>query len=206
MANGQGGTFRPIPDITAPAGEPAAAKAALRARMKALRDGLADPRAAGALHERLLAEVPLPPGPLAGYWPLGSELDVLPLLRRLHDGGRVVALPVSGPRGTPLVFRSWQPDCAMATGRYGIAECGEDRPVVVPAALLVPMLAFDRAGHRLGYGAGYYDRTLADLRAQGLVLAVGVAYAGQEVEAVPRGGYDEPLDWIVTEREALRLA
>lgn len=205
MANGQGGTFRPIPDTAATVDEPAAAKAALRARMKALRDRLADADAAATLHARLLAEVPLPPGPVAGYWPLGSELDVMPLLRHLHDRGRTVALPVSGPRGTPLVFRSWDPECAMATGRYGIAECGEDRPVVAPAVLLVPMLAFDRAGHRLGYGAGYYDRTLAGLRRFGPVLAIGVAYAGQEVEAVPRGGYDEPLDWIVTEREALRL-
>ncbi|WP_345773597.1 5-formyltetrahydrofolate cyclo-ligase [Azospirillum oleiclasticum] len=195
-----------MPDIASPIDDPAAAKAALRTRMKVVRDGLADPRAAKALHDRLLGVVPLPPGPVAGYWPLGSELDVLPLLRRLHGEGRAVALPVSGPRGTPLVFRSWEPDCQMAKGRYGIAECGEDRPVVVPAVLLVPMLAFDRAGHRLGYGAGYYDRTLAELRARGPVLAVGVAYAGQEVEAVPRGGYDEPLDWIVTEREALRLA
>lgn len=205
MANGRGGTFQPIPDIDAPIADPAVAKAALRARMKVVRDGLADPRVAGVLHDRLLAAVPLPSGPVAGYWPLGSELDVLPLLRRLHGQGRTVALPVSGPRGTPLVFRSWEPDCAMATGRYGIAECGEDRPVVVPAVLLVPMLAFDRAGHRLGYGAGYYDRTLADLRRRGPVLAVGVAYAGQEVGAVPRGGFDEPLDWIVTERWALRL-
>ena len=129
----------------------------------------------------------------------------------LKVGGRSVALPVSGPRGQALTFRDWDPAQPLAVGRYGIHEPGADRPEVAPAVLLVPMLAFDRSGHRLGYGAGYYDRTLDALRAarspsDGPVLAVGVAFAAQEMDAVPCGVHDERLDWILTERETLRFS
>ncbi|WP_035693561.1 5-formyltetrahydrofolate cyclo-ligase [Azospirillum halopraeferens] len=191
--------------------DPGEAKAAARLRARVLRDAITDPetcsRLARAVRDRVAAEVPLPDGPVAGYWPLGSELDVRPLLLHLVEGGRTAALPVSGPRGTPLRFRAWQgPDTPMHDGRYGIREPAECVPEVVPAVLLVPFLAFDRSGHRLGYGAGYYDRTLAGLRAAGRpALAVGVGFAAQEVGQVPHGPHDEPLDWIVTEREALRI-
>lgn len=189
---------------------PRDAKAAARLRARALRDAVADPdergRASAAVRDRLLAEVPLPDGPVAGYWPLGSELDVRPLLLHFMALGHGAALPVSGPRGEPLTFRAWAPDAPVRPGRYGIVEPAESQPAVVPALLLVPLLAFDRAGHRLGYGAGYYDRTLEGLRAAGPVLAVGVGFAAQEVDAVPHGPYDRRLDWIVTEREAFRVS
>ncbi len=186
-----------------------AIKDAARAQARAVRDAVADDavrqRAAASVRDRVLADVDLPDGPVAGYWPLGSELDVRPVLLHLHGLGRSVALPVSGPRGQALTFRDWDPALPLAAGRYGIHEPGADRPEVAPAVLLVPMLAFDRTGHRLGYGAGYYDRTLDALRAVRPVLAVGVAFAAQEVEAVPCADHDERLDWIVTERFALKL-
>ncbi|QCO01760.1 5-formyltetrahydrofolate cyclo-ligase [Azospirillum argentinense] len=195
-----------------------AAKDAARAQARARRDSLSDDRmrafAADALRDRFLEELVRPgfiaDGPVAGYWPLGSELDVRPLLLHLRTGGLKtggcsIALPVSGPRGQALIFRDWDPALPLAAGRYGIQEPGADRPEVVPAVLLVPMLAFDRSGHRLGYGAGYYDRTLDALRAIRPVLAVGMAFAAQEMDAVPCGAHDERLDWILTERETLRF-
>jgi len=194
--------------------DPRPAKDAARAQARAVRDAIADdlrPLAAAGVRDRFMADVAgagidLPEGPVAGYWPLGSELDVRPLLLHLRSFGRSVALPVSGPRGQALTFRAWDPAEPLAAGRYGIHEPGADRPEVVPGVLLVPLLAFDRTGHRLGYGAGYYDRTLDALRAVRPVLAVGVAFAAQEVEAVPCAGHDERLDWIVTERVALRIS
>lgn len=187
-------------------------KTAARAEARAVRDALTDPTlradAARAVRDRVAAlGIPeiVQGGCVGGYWPLGSELDVRPAMLHLREKACALALPVSGPRGTALTFRDWDPDAPMATGRYGIQEPGADRPVVQPRALLVPLLAFDRRGGRLGYGAGYYDRTLAALRAGGPVLAVGVAFAAQERDAVPCDAHDEPMDWIVTERETLRF-
>lgn len=187
------------------------AKDAARREARARRDAVADsdrPAASAAVCRRiaeLAADGHLPRGAVGGYWPLGSELDARPALLHLKRLGHPVSLPVSGPRGTALVFRDWDPEAPMAAGRYGIQEPAEGRAVLRPSLLLVPMLAFDRHGHRLGYGAGYYDRTLDGLRANGAVLAVGVAFAVQEMPAVPVDRYDERLDWIVTERETLRI-
>ncbi|CAO3419177.1 5-formyltetrahydrofolate cyclo-ligase [Azospirillum doebereinerae] len=183
-------------------------KAAARIQARAVRDAIADPdaraRAALAVRDRV-ATLPLLDGAVGGYWPFGSELDARPALIHLKQLGRSVGLPVSGPRGTALLFRDWDPDEPPLPGRYGILEPGEGRAVLRPSVLLVPLLAFDRTGHRLGYGAGYYDRTLELLRAAGPVLAVGVAFAAQEIAAVPCAEHDERLDWIVTERETLRI-
>ncbi|CAO3350884.1 5-formyltetrahydrofolate cyclo-ligase [Azospirillum melinis] len=191
------------------------AKDAARREARARRDAIADrdrSTASAALRDRI-AELAcgghLPRGAAGGYWPLGSELDARPALLHLKDLGHAVGLPVSGPRGTALVFRDWDPQAPMTAGRYGIQEPAEGRAILLPSLLLVPLLAFDRSGHRLGYGAGYYDRTLDGLRAggagAGAVVAVGVAFAAQEMPAVPVDGHDERLDWIVTERETLRI-
>ncbi len=187
-------------------------KTTARAAARAVRDALTDPTlradAARAVRDRVAAlGIPaiIQGGCVGGYWPLGSELDVRPAMLHLHQAGCALALPVSGPRGTALTFRDWDPDAPMAAGRYGIQEPGADRPMLRPCALLVPLLAFDRRGGRLGYGAGYYDRTLAALRAGGPVLALGVAFAAQERDAVPCDAHDEAMDWIVTERETLRF-
>lgn len=186
-------------------------KDAARREARARRDAIADrdrPAASVAVRHRiaeLARDGHLPRGAAGGYWPLGSELDARPALLHLKQLGHSVGLPVSGPRGTALVFRDWHPEAPMTAGRYGIQEPAAGRAVLRPSLLLVPLLAFDRSGHRLGYGAGYYDRTLDALRAGGAVTAVGVAFAAQEMAAVPVDGHDERLDWIVTERETLRI-
>jgi len=139
----------------------------------------------------------------AGYMPIGSELDCLPLLNRLAAAGVPLCLPVVTAPGQPLVFRSWLPDDPLAPGSFGTSEPTAAAPEVSPQVLLVPMLAFDRQGHRLGYGGGYYDRTLKALRAArdggGGIVAIGVAFAGQLRDKVPVSEDDQPLDWILTE-------
>ena len=135
---------------------------------------------------------------IAGFSPIGDEINVWPLLKSLHIDGQRIALPVIlGPK-QPLIFREWQPDCEMETDRYGVAFPTKG-PALTPNLILVPLLAFTASGERLGYGGGYYDRTLHHLRRSGEVFACGVAYAGQEVESLPTDAHDERLDGILTE-------
>jgi len=171
------------------------AKRAARAHALALRAGC-DPAVSGAaLAERVLAECPPPDGAVvSGFWPIGEEIDIRPLLHALHARGHTIVLPVTPRRGNPLTFRTWQPGDVLEPERFGTF-----RPVgqgAVPDFLLVPLLAFDRRGYRLGYGAGFYDRTLAGLPRR---FALGVAYAVQEVENVPAGPHDVRLDAVATE-------
>ena len=142
---------------------------------------------------------------VAGYWPIGAELDCRPLLQGLGAAGWGCALPVIDGVSASLRFRRWRVGESLVAGRHGVQEPLAGSPEVTPAVILVPMLAFDRAGHRLGQGGGYYDRTLERLRSHGSVLAVGLAFAGQEQAAVPVEPHDQPLDWIVTETEAHRI-
>ncbi len=140
---------------------------------------------------------------VAGYLPVGDEFDVLPLLEAAVGYGLPVALPFVPGKGEPLVFRAWSPGEALVEGALGIPVPPPGATVLIPSLLLVPMLAFDDAGYRLGYGGGFYDRSLSLLRTkQPGTLAVGVAFAAQQVETVPRNNLDEPLDWIVTEEGA----
>ncbi len=141
----------------------------------------------------------------SGYWPMEGEMDPRALMADLAARGHPLGLPVVQGRGKPLLFRAWRKGDAMVPGSLGIPAPGPDAAVLTPSLLLVPLLAFDREGFRLGHGAGYYDMTLAGLRAAGPVLAVGIAYAGQEVARVPREAHDQPLDWVVTEGEAIRI-
>lgn len=166
-----------------------------------------DPVAAGyALCERVLGALSLPAGcVVSAYWPMGSEIDPRPLMHRLHDDGHPIALPVVVRARSPLVFRAWRPEDPLEPAGFGTRVPLENRPQLTPRVLFVPLLAFDRAGHRLGYGGGFYDRTLAALRGAGAALAVGVAYAAQELPAVPCDDDDQVLDWIVTEAEAIRV-
>jgi 5-formyltetrahydrofolate cyclo-ligase len=186
-------------------------KAALRAAMARRRKAAASAAdagvAGGRLADRFEAALALPAGaPVSGYWPIGSEIDVRPLLERLARAGHPLGLPVVEGRGRPLLFRAWRPGEPLEPAGFGLAQPPADRPVVTPRVLLVPLLAFDRAGWRLGYGGGFYDRTLERLRAvEPATLAVGLAWAAQEVERVPLEPTDQRLDWIVTEAEAIRI-
>lgn len=140
-----------------------------------------------------------PPRIVSGFYPFRSEISTLPLLARLAGEGWQTALPIVLGPGVPLLFRAWAPGDAMGKGEWDIPIPLDSAPEVEPDVLFVPLLAFDRAGYRLGYGGGFYDRTLAKLRAIKPVIAIGTAYAGQQVDFVPRGEYDAPLDWILTE-------
>lgn len=144
---------------------------------------------------------------VSGYWPVRGEVDVRPILRCLKQQGHAVALPRIGDGGLgegPLAFSPWDETAPLLIGPMSIPEPSPGRGGdVTPDVLLVPLLAFDRRGHRLGYGKGMYDRTLRLLRAARAVTAVGVAFAAQECDDLPVWPGDEKLDWILTGREAL---
>jgi 5-formyltetrahydrofolate cyclo-ligase len=141
---------------------------------------------------------------VSGFFPYKSEISLLPLLARLQGEGWVTAMPVVIGEGLPLVFRAWMPGEATVPGIWDIPMPLVTAAEVSPDVLLVPMLAFDRKGFRLGYGGGFYDRTLAKLRKLKQVAAIGVAYAAQEMAEVPRGPHDQPLDWIMTEKATVK--
>lgn len=134
------------------------------------------------------------------YWSHGNELDTAPLMARLAQRGHGVALPVVAAPGAPLVFKIWTPETRLDAGAYGIPAPAGDAPTATPAVFVLPLLAFDATGARLGYGGGYYDRTLRALRADQPVHAIGLGYAGQEMPSLPTHGGDEALDAIVTEQ------
>ncbi|WP_339742498.1 5-formyltetrahydrofolate cyclo-ligase [uncultured Maricaulis sp.] len=159
--------------------------------------------------ERLVAHFPfelLAPGAVvSGYWPLPGEIDPRPLMVALAERGARLALPVIVAPGSPLIFRAWQPGDALEPRAFGLMEPSARAPELVPDILLVPLLAIDPDGNRLGFGKGYYDRTLAGLRAAAAPLAVGLAHEAQMVAAVPVDEFDQPLDWVVTGARTGRL-
>jgi 5-formyltetrahydrofolate cyclo-ligase len=150
---------------------------------------------------RFADAIPLEPGSaVAGYWPLPDEADPKVLAAALASRGHPVLLPCIDARDERLNFRLWRDGDPMLVGHFGISEPSRDAAAFEPSAVFVPLLAFDRAGHRLGYGGGYYDRTLAALRSLGPMLAIGVAYAGQELdELLQNAPHDERLDMVITE-------
>jgi 5-formyltetrahydrofolate cyclo-ligase len=173
-----------------------------RHRAETAGDGQA---AAESVAKRLLTAISLPTGAVvSGYWPMRDELDPRPALIALNGRGHPLCLPVVASKSRPLVFRAWRPGDTLVSGGFGTQVPDAAQAEVVPRLLLVPMLAFDRAGYRLGYGGGFYDRTLGGLRAAGAVIAVGVAFAAQEIAAVPHDALDARLDWIVTEADAIK--
>jgi 5-formyltetrahydrofolate cyclo-ligase len=160
-----------------------------------------DPSVGATLSAIVLEHMPPPSGVVvSGFWPMGQEIDIRPLLHALHERGHPVALPVTPKRGQPLQFRRWRPGDELARGPLGTRQPGPEAEAMVPEWLLVPLLAFDRAGRRLGYGGGYYDRTLAALPG---VTAIGCAYAAQELDEVPTGPDDARLTAIATEAELI---
>jgi 5-formyltetrahydrofolate cyclo-ligase len=185
-------------------------KAAFRGRMSSIRRDLAaadTPAEAGKRAADLFfKQFTLPEGAiLSAYWPMGDELDPRPLIHRAQEAGHVVGLPVVVGKAQPLIFRDWTPETRFVPGGFKTEVPEPSAPEVVPTILMVPLLAFDLAGYRLGYGGGFYDRTLTKLRAAGRIIAIGFAYEGQRVDAVPRAEYDQPLDAILTERSFRRI-
>lgn len=190
--------------------ETQALKANLRREASARRKAAhaAHPQAGHALAQHFRGAIQLPAGAVvSGFWPMGDEIDVKPLLAELHAAGHPIGLPVVVGKAQPLVFRAWHPGLALVDGGFKTEVPPPSSPELVPQVLIVPLLAFDAEGYRLGYGGGFYDRTLEKLRASGArPLAVGVAFSAQHVARVPRDEYDQPLDWIVTEKGVQQFA
>ena len=181
-------------------------KTGLRKTALARRDAL--PAAERQAAADAIAARPFPlaikPGVIvSGFMPLKSEINPLPLMRKLAAAGARLALPVVAGRGQPLIMRAYAFGEPLIAGVWGIREPAADAPEVEPDILLVPLLAFDRKGNRIGYGAGYYDLTVNRLRGRKAVVAVGLAYAVQEVPEVPATARDARLDLVLTEREAI---
>jgi 5-formyltetrahydrofolate cyclo-ligase len=161
--------------------------------------------AAEAIAARKFPLATMPGTIVSGFIPLKSEINPLPLMRKLAGQSARLALPIVAGRGKSLIMREWNFGEPLATGVWGIREPKSEAAVVDPDILLVPLLAFDRAGYRIGYGGGYYDLTLAQLRARKAVIAVGLAFAAQQVTAVPATPRDALLDLVLTEREVIDL-
>jgi 5-formyltetrahydrofolate cyclo-ligase len=142
---------------------------------------------------------------VSGFMPLKTEINPLPLMRKLAGAGAQLALPTIDGRGKPLIMRAFAFGDELASGQWGIREPRADAPEIAPDVLLVPLLAFDRRGHRIGYGAGYYDMTITKIRAMKPIVAVGIAFAAQEIAEVPVTPRDARLDLVLTEREVIDL-
>ncbi len=161
-------------------------------------------RAAATVRDLFLQTLPLRPNMIvAGYWPLSGELDTTPLLNALAEKKYSVCLPVVTDHKDPLIFRAWNPGMTLTEGYSGTKVPPTSAPVQEPDIIMVPLIAFDRAGYRLGYGGGFYDRTLNALRAERTILAVGLGYGVQQVPIVPHDGGDAKLDWVVTDEAAI---
>ncbi len=186
--------------------DPISLKAELRAEALARRDALPADMRAGAAEQITARAFPIAVTPsmvVAGFVPMKSEINPLPLMRKLADAGAQLALPAIAGRGQPLIMRAYQFGDELARGQWGIREPKPDAREVAPDILIVPLAAFDRAGHRIGYGAGYYDMTIRGLRATKPVTAIGLAFAAQEIRDVPATPRDERLDFVLTEREII---
>jgi len=185
-----------------------AAKAELRVAAQSRRDALPAHERKAAAETIASRKFPLAITSdtiISGFMPLKSENNPLPLLQKLAEAGARLALPAIAGRGKPLIMRAWEFGAPLDRGQWGIREPKPDAPEVEPDILLVPLLAFDRAGYRLGYGAGYYDMTIHRLRALKPVTAVGIAFAAQEVPKIPTTPRDERLDLVLTERDVIDL-
>ena len=181
-------------------------KASLREQAFARRDALpADERAAAA---ETIAARPFPVTitagmVISGFSPMKTEINPLPLMRKAAQLGARLALPAIAGRGRPLIMRAYAFGDELARGQWGIREPKAGAPEVAPDVLIVPLAAFDRAGHRIGYGAGYYDMTINAMRARKKIVAIGIAFAAQEILSVPATERDARLDFVLTEREVI---
>jgi 5-formyltetrahydrofolate cyclo-ligase len=185
---------------------PIDAKRTLRSAMLAWRAEFREEErraAADGLLATMRRERPIEtPAVVSGFWPIKDEIDIRPLMIELSNQGCQLALPVVQGKGQPLLFRAWRPGDPLEAGVFGTLQPSAKRETLEPDALIVPLLACDDEGWRLGYGGGFYDRTLTGLRAQRAVTAVGVGFDAQLVREVPHGPSDQRLDWLLTDRRA----
>ena len=182
-------------------------KDALRAQLKVLREELAarDPDAGATLADKFPLKLLDRYGPIvAVYLPIGGEIDPRPLIGKLTDAGAQLALPCVQDDGS-MVYRAYQRGDMLEQRPFGLLEPNPEVPEVDPTLVITPLLAFDRTGNRLGYGQGHYDRALTRLREKGRVFVCGLAFMGQEVDALPAEPHDVPLDWVMTERGSIPL-
>ena len=180
-------------------------KGDLRTAALARRDALSDKKRAAAAEAIARRGLPLAiksGAVVAGYSPIRNEVDPVPLMQTLATTGARLALPVVNARGKSLIFRAWSPSDRLVLGSLGIPEPSPAAAELIPNIMLVPLAAFDRAGHRIGYGAGHYDFTLAHLHRR-KTLAIGLAFAAQEIPAVPAAAHDVTLDLVLTENETI---
>ena len=188
---------------TLPAGQ---SKSDLRTAALAAREALSGGERAAAAQAIATRGLPLAIAPgtiVSGYSPIRSEVDPAPLMRALAARGAQLALPAVLARGKSLAFRAWSPNDRLVLGSLGILEPSPAAAEVIPDIMLVPLAAFDGQGHRIGYGAGHYDFTLAHLRKLKHVIAIGLAFAAQEIVAVPALPHDVALDYVLTETDVL---
>jgi 5-formyltetrahydrofolate cyclo-ligase len=179
-------------------------KAELRAAALRRRDALSDKQrdaAAQALAKRGLPVAITSGIVVSGYSPIRSEIDPTPLMKKLAEQGARLALPCINARGQSLTFRAWSPTDRLMLGSLGIPEPSPAAAEVIPDIMLVPLAAFDRSGHRIGYGAGHYDYTFAHLRKAKAVIGVGLAFSAQEIESIPALAHDVALDYVLTEKK-----
>jgi 5-formyltetrahydrofolate cyclo-ligase len=179
-----------------------ASKASLRTEALAKRDALSDEQrvaASLAVAKRGLPFEISPGTVVSGYSPIRNEIDPVPLMRKIAEQGGLLALPAVMARGQSLTFRAWSPNDRMVMGPLGILEPSPAAAELIPDIMLVPLAAFDRLGHRIGYGAGHYDHTFAHLRKAKAVRGVGLAFAAQQIKAVPALAHDVALDYVLTE-------
>ncbi len=181
-------------------------KAALRTGALALRDALPAAErqsAAEAIAARGLPVEVTPAIIVSGFMPMKTEINPIPLMRKLADAGAQLALPAIAGRGKPLIMRAWKFGAPLKSGQWDIREPLPEADEVAPDILIVPLACFDRTGHRIGYGAGYYDMTINALRAKKKAIAIGIAFAAQEILKVPATERDARLDLVLTERETI---
>jgi 5-formyltetrahydrofolate cyclo-ligase len=181
-------------------------KADLRAAALTARDALSSEQRTAAAQAIAMRGLPIDIAPgsvVAAYSPIRSEIDPLPLMRTLAGRGARLALPAVMARGKSLAFRAWSPNDRLLLGPLGILEPSPAAAEIIPDIMLVPLAAFDRLGHRIGYGAGHYDYTLAHLRKVKPITAIGLAFAAQEIKAVPALQHDVALDYVLTETHVL---
>ena len=165
------------------------------------------PELSRRLAEVFASSIPILPGAVvSAYFAIGDEADPAPLLELLRARGHRIALPRVVGRGKPLDFHLFAAGAKLVPGGFGLSEPNRDWPKIDPDVLAVPLLAFDALGYRVGYGAGFYDRTLERLRASKPVIAAGYAFSVQEFAQVPHDANDQRLDWMATEKKAWKFA